>query len=212
MFRIFIIAFIFVTSTIAHTAPQGVSRFQASPTEYQNPYYDIPVTYNQKIQKWVQEFQGKRRRGFQTWLSRSHRYLPKMKRIMQAKGLPTDLAYIALIESGLTAHATSHAQAVGYWQFIAATGKRYGLKHNWWLDERRDFYKSTEAAAEYLADLYKIFGSWYLTAAAYNMGETRLKRPGLKSTKLKIFGCFHRSPTFPTKPETTFQNSLPLYL
>tara|TARA_B100000749_G_scaffold279661_1_gene273057 strand:- start:43007 stop:43975 length:969 start_codon:yes stop_codon:yes gene_type:complete len=192
---ILILAFI-LNSPFAFGSTPSYSRFQAAPSVHQNPYYDIPVTYNHKIRKWVQEFQSKRRRGFQMWLSRSHRYLPKMRRIMKAKGLPLDLSYIALIESGLTANAISSAKAVGYWQFMLATGKRYGLKHNWWLDERRDFYKSTEAAAEYLADLYKMFGSWYLTAAAYNMGENRLKRL-IKKYNTKNFWKLSEQKDFP---------------
>ena len=140
------------------------------------PFFDIPVTYNLKVKQWINYFQGPGKKWYRTWLERSHRYLPSMKRVLRERGMPQDLAYVAMIESGFSSTATSTASAVGYWQFIQSTATRYGLKINWWIDERRDFHKSTTAASRYLADLYKMFGSWYLTAAAYNMGEGRLRR------------------------------------
>jgi membrane-bound lytic murein transglycosylase D len=142
----------------------------------QRPYFDIPVTYNARVKKWIKHFQTTGKRWFQRYLERSHRYLPAMKRVLRNKSLPQDLAYIAMIESGFSPHAVSTANAVGYWQFIKPTANRYGLKTSWWIDERRDFHKSTMAAAKYLGDLYKLFDSWYLTACGYNMGETRLRK------------------------------------
>lgn len=162
----------------------------------QNPYFDIPVTYNNKVKYWIKQFRGPRKYGFNIWLNRSHRYLPKMQNVLKYKGLPKDLAYIAIIESGLTSDAVSHANAVGYWQFIEGTGNRFGLKKAWWIDERHDFFKSTEAAANYLSSLYKMFGSWYLTAAAYNMGENRLKRL-IKKHKTKNFWILSKKRDFP---------------
>lgn len=161
-----------------------------------NPYFDIPVTYNKKVRYWIKNFQTKRKRVFTSWLNRSYRYLPKMKAVLKSKGLPQDLAYIAIIESGLTARAKSHANAVGYWQFIEGTGADFGLNKDWWIDERMDFFKSTEAAANYLSKLYKIFNSWYLTAAAYNMGENRLKRL-IKKHKTKNFWILSKKSDFP---------------
>jgi membrane-bound lytic murein transglycosylase D len=102
--------------------------------------------------------------------------LPQIKRTLKKNGLPQDLAYIAMIESGFSPHALSTARAVGPWQFIAETGKRYGLQVNWWIDERRDFHKSTDAAARYLKDMHNMFNSWHLAAAGYNTGENRIKR------------------------------------
>ena len=90
--------------------------------------------------------------------------------------MPEDLVYLAMIESGFNNLARSQAKAVGPWQFISATGKRYGLMVNWWVDERRDIRKSTLAAVEYLRDLYYIFHSWEFAAAAYNAGESKIAR------------------------------------
>ncbi|MGE4133422.1 MAG: lytic transglycosylase domain-containing protein [Bdellovibrionales bacterium] len=141
-----------------------------------SPYFDIPVTYNTKVKWWINYFQTSGRKWFRTWLERSSAYLPNMKKVLSERGLPQDLAYVAMIESGFSPHATSTASAVGYWQFITPTANRYGLRTTWWLDERRDFTKSTAAASRYLGDLFKQFSSWYLTAAAYNMGEGRTQR------------------------------------
>jgi membrane-bound lytic murein transglycosylase D len=141
-----------------------------------SPYFDIPVTYNTKVKFWINYFQTTGRRWFKLYLERSNAYLPVMQKMLAERGLPQDLAYIAMIESGFSSKATSTAEAVGYWQFITPTANRYGLRTTWWLDERRDFTKSTTAAASYLGDLFRQFGSWYLTASAYNMGEGRTQR------------------------------------
>ncbi|RME18581.1 MAG: murein transglycosylase [Bdellovibrio sp.] len=162
------------------------------------PLFDIPVTYNSKVKNWIQYFQTYARKDFKIWLERSSKYLPLIKYTLKQKGLPQDLAYLAMIESGFSSRAVSHASAVGYWQFIKATAQRYGLKISWWIDERRDFQKSTLAAARYLADLYKMFRSWYLAAAAYNMGENRLKRL-IRKYKTKNFWVLSRKRDFPTE-------------
>lgn len=138
--------------------------------------FDIPVTYNPKVSKWVAYFQHTGQRWFRDWLQRSYKYMPFIQRELKAAGLPTDLAFMVMIESGFIPHAVSHANAVGPWQFIQPTGARYGLRVNWWLDERRDLLKATRAAIRYLKDLHGEFGSWYLVAASYNMGENGLRR------------------------------------
>lgn len=135
----------------------------------------IPLEVNKMVLKWIDYFQGRGRPHMERYLSRSSRYSPIMKEILRKEGLPEDLIYIALIESGFSSTAHSHASAVGYWQFIRGTGRRYGLKINSYVDERRDFVKSTEAAAQYFKGLYNLFGAWYLAIASYNVGENRVK-------------------------------------
>lgn len=138
--------------------------------------FDIPMTYNARVKYWVTYYQTKGRGWFKTWLERSTIYLPMIQQMLRQEGLPEDLAYVAMIESGYSPTAHSHASAMGLWQFIPATGERYGLRRNAWLDERRDFYKSTKAAIAYKKDLYKMFQSWHLVAASYNTGENRIRR------------------------------------
>jgi soluble lytic murein transglycosylase-like protein len=108
------------------------------------------------------------------WLKRGGRYFPLIEEELAKAGLPDDLKYIAIIESGLRANAKSHAGAVGFWQFIQSTGDEYGLEQNAWLDNRRNFYASTQAAIKYLKKLYGMFHDWPLALAAYNCGEGRV--------------------------------------
>lgn len=138
--------------------------------------FDLPVTYNKKVSKWIRHFQTRGQTWFREWLERSTRYMPFIQKELKEAGLPTDLAFMVMIESGFSFHATSVASAVGPWQFIETTGARYGLQKKWWIDERRDLMKSTRAAIRYLKDLHNEFGSWYLVAASYNMGENGLRR------------------------------------
>jgi len=138
--------------------------------------FDLPVTYNKKVSQWISFFQSRGKNFFRDWLEKSTKYMPLLQSELKNAGLPTDLAYMVMIESGFSPHAISTASAVGPWQFIESTGKNYGLKKNSWLDERRDLKKSTQAAIRYLKDLNREFGSWYLVAASYNMGENGLRR------------------------------------
>jgi membrane-bound lytic murein transglycosylase D len=140
----------------------------------------IPIEVNRMVLMWIDYFQGQGRPHMERYLSRSTRYMPIMKDILKKEGLPEDLIYIALIESGFSSTAHSSASAVGYWQFIRGTGKRYNLAIDSFVDERRDFVKSTQAAADYFKGLYNLFGAWYLAIASYNVGENRVKNLVMK--------------------------------
>lgn len=137
----------------------------------------MPLTLNKKVRSVIKYFQTKGRKVFAKWLERSGKYEGMIRSTLNKHNVPEELMYLAMIESGLNPSARSYARAVGMWQFISATGKYYGLRHNWWFDERRDFIKATDAAARHLRDLNIRFdGHWYLAMAGYNCNPNRVVR------------------------------------
>ena len=144
----------------------------------QDVVFDFPIDLNDKVLSWVYEFTHGKRGFVEGALSRATQYLPMIRQIFQEEGVPQDLAYLALIESGFRNTANSPAQAVGMWQFIRSTGRIFGLTGNAWIEERRDPVKACRASARYLRHLFEASGDWYLALAGYNAGPLTLERAG----------------------------------
>lgn len=154
-----------------------------APRAHLSPY---PLILNDQVRFFVDRFTGRHREVVDLWLSRAGRYLGMIRDTLRRNGLPEDLAFTAMIESGFNPLAVSRAGAKGLWQFMAATARRYGLRVDQWVDERLDPEKATGAAAAYFRDLHAIFGSWTLAQAAYNAGEMKVLR-ALRATGSKDF-------------------------
>jgi hypothetical protein len=146
----------------------------------------FPSLFNEEVEEFINFFQTKADDFFQRALGRSQAYEDMMKKILREKNLPEELFYLALIESGFNPKASSRARASGIWQFITKTARRFGLKVDKWVDERRDPEKSTYAAAEYLKSLYEMFNNWDLVAASYNAGEGKVLK-AMKRAKSQDF-------------------------
>ncbi|MFK5926544.1 MAG: LysM peptidoglycan-binding domain-containing protein [Desulfuromusa sp.] len=147
------------------------------------PYFgDFPLSDHARVDKLIKRYSGANKIMFGHWLERASRYIPKIQMVFADEGVPLDLAYLAMIESGFNVRAYSWAHAAGPWQFIESTGGLYGLENNWWQDGRLDLERSTRAAAQHLKYLYKRFdGDWYLAVAAYNAGGGKIRKAVKKS-------------------------------
>ena len=167
--------------TISHKEFNSSMMYKELKQPYQSSYGEIPLDPHASVDKWIKYFTGQGQNHMKSYLERSSRYLPLMKSVLKENDLPTDLVYVALIESGFSPKALSRANAVGYWQFIYGTGKGYGLRIDGFVDERRDPVLSTRAAANYFKKLYSLFESWHLALAAYNSGEYRVNRAVLRN-------------------------------
>lgn len=154
-------------------APMPPSKVESHP--------HVLIEVNQNVKRWITYFTHQDRDRFERFLRRGQPFKRLIQGILREKGIPPEFYYLAMIESGFTINATSHARAVGIWQLMAGTSSRYGLKTNRYVDERLDPIRSTVAACDYLLDLYNTFGSWHLAMAGYNAGEIRILRALMKS-------------------------------
>lgn len=159
---------------------------------------DVPYSKNflankktQRMQFWVDYFTKKNRDRFQRFINNGEEYRHHIEAIFEANGLPKELYFVGLIESGYYLGAKSHASAVGPWQFIRGTGSRYGLKINAELDERQDLFKASKAAAMYFKDLHNVFSSWELALSAYNAGEYGIIRRIMKHGTRDFYQLSH---------------------
>jgi membrane-bound lytic murein transglycosylase D len=140
------------------------------------PNLSLPVSMNERVDRWMERYLTDQRPAFERYLAREGLYSEMIQEALHARGMPEELIYLAAIESGFSPSATSRVMATGMWQFMGPTAQAFGLRIDEYVDERRDPYRATEAALDYLQELHGQFGSWYLAAAAYNAGPGRVAR------------------------------------
>jgi len=186
-------------------APASAETMARAVAAVESETLDLPVELNDAVLSCIDLYQGRLFDWFQEALSRGQKYLPGIRRTFAEEGIPQDLAYVALVESAFKTNAYSRAKAKGVFQFIGATGRRYGLTLDWWVDERSDPEKATRAAARYLKDLHALFGDWNLALAGYNAGEGKVLR-GMARYRKSNYWELRR--TRALRPET--KNYVPL--
>ncbi len=167
--------------SLIKTLPEPINEYLL--TDSLLPYSgDFPLSEHARVDKLIKRYSGSSKKMFGRWLERAGRYIPKIQMVFADEGIPLDLAYLAMIESGFNVRAYSWAHAAGPWQFIESTGRLYGLNNDWWQDGRLDLERSTRAAAKHLKYLHKRFdGDWYLAVAAYNAGGGKVRKAVRKS-------------------------------
>jgi membrane-bound lytic murein transglycosylase D len=154
----------------------------------------IPLVYNEKIHAFINYFTVKDREYTRLMMRRRNLYFPLFEKYLAKYNLPDELKYLSIIESGLNPRAVSRARAVGLWQFMSATGKYYGLHNNWYIDERMDPEKATDAACRYLRDLHSMFHDWELALAAYNTGPGNVRKAIRRSGKKSFWDIYPKLP------------------
>ncbi len=166
---------------------------------------DLPIEMNDQVLGAINLYSGRFKNWFARALSRGAPHLPRIREILAEAGIPQDLAYVPIVESAFNPVALSRAKAKGLWQFIPSTGKQYGLKQDFFVDERSNMEKATVAAARYLKNLYGMFGDWNLALAGYNAGEGRVQR-AIKKARTNDFWALAKTKSF--RAET--KNYVPL--
>ena len=156
--------------------PLAVVPVALADMERELAHAQLPIEMNERVEQWKLRFSTFDKSEFEKTLSRAGLYSDMIRGKLRARGMPTELFYLAMIESGFLNHARSLVAATGMWQFMDPTARAYGLRIDAYVDERRDPVRATDAALDYLSDLYQQYGSWYLAAAAYNAGPTRVSR------------------------------------